>query len=231
MVGKGEAERKYVLRKKPAGKLLQSAHLIDREYRVMQALAGSKVPVPRMYAYCSDESLIGTAFYVMSYVEGRIFKDVALPKMPEEARFAVYSDMNRVLGALHAIDIKSVGLSDFGKTSDYVARQVDRWTKQYEMAKTGEIPVVNQLIKYLKDNLPSSDPDTAKVCLTHDDFRLDNLIFHPTQYRVIAVLDWELSTLGHPTVDLAHNCMVYHFAADDSTYCGCGLGVGGTDGF
>jgi aminoglycoside phosphotransferase (APT) family kinase protein len=210
---------RYVLRKKPAGKLLPSAHAIEREYRIMNALRGSGVPVPRTYALCEDASVIGTSFFVMSFVEGRLFKDIRLPGLPRNHRFAMYSDMCRVLAALHRVDSDEVGLGDFGPreggASGYLARQVKRWSSQYVRAQTDQLPVMDELIAKLEARVPapSADPTHERVCIVHGDFRLDNLIFHPTEPRVIAVLDWELATLGHPLSDLAYNCMPYRIPA------------------
>jgi aminoglycoside phosphotransferase (APT) family kinase protein len=201
-------ERRFVLRKKPPGKLLPTAHAVDREYRIFSALAAGDVPVPETCLYCDDVSVIGTEFFVMQYVEGRIFWDATLPDaMPAERR-AIYGEMNRVLAALHQIDYASRGLADYGKPGNYFARQITRWARQYEAAKTGDLPSMERLIQWLPANIPADD----QTCLVHGDYRLDNMIFHPREARVLAVLDWELSTLGHPLADLAYNCMPYHSA-------------------
>lgn len=227
-VGEGTQQRRYVLRKKPPGKLLPSAHLIEREFRVLSALRGSKVPVPRVYAFCSDNAVIGQAFYVMDYVEGRIFKDITLKKLAPSERFAIYSAMNETLANLHSLDISAIGLSDFGKAENYVQRQVERWTTQYEAAKVNDIPVVNELGELLRANIPNS-ADIRKASLIHGDFRLDNLIFHPREPRILAVLDWELSTIGHPTADLAYNCLPYYTPAAISSASTALPGLQGLD--
>ena len=201
----------YVLRKKPGGKLLKSAHMVDREYRVMTALADTDVPVPRTYLLCEDESVLGTAFFVMDYLKGRLFWDQALPDLSQEQRAAHYDEKNRVLAALHSVDPDAVGLSDFGKHGEYVARQVHRWSKQYVAAKTEDIPAMDRLMEWLPDNIP--EPDLT--CVVHGDFRFDNMIFHPSEPRVLGILDWELSTLGHPFSDLAYDCLRYHLKAED----------------
>lgn len=198
--------RKYVLRKKPPGKLLQSAHQVDREYRVMKALAGTDVPVPRMVTLCMDDAVIGTAFYVMEYVTGRIFRDPQLPGVPPQERAAIYDSMNDVLAKLHNVDIDAVGLSDYGKPGNYYQRQIARWIKQYRDAQTGDVRSMEALIRWMPENIPAD----ASVSIAHGDFRLENSIYHPTEPRMIAVLDWELSTIGHPLADLGYNCMGYH---------------------
>jgi len=180
--------KRYVLRRKPPGKLLPSAHAVDREYRVMTALRDSDVPVPRTWCLCADESVIGTPFFVMDYVDGRIFWDPSLPGMNGPGRAAIFAEMNRVIAALHKIDLQALGLADYGKTGDYLARQIARWTKQYRASETEKIEAMER----------------------HVDYRLDNLIFHPTDSRIAAVLDWELSTLGHPLADFAYHCMSWH---------------------
>ncbi len=195
--------RNYVLRRKPPGKLLKSAHAVDREYRVITALDGSEVPVAKTWCLCEDDSVIGTAFYVMDCVEGRIFWDPRLPDMEPADRADIYSEMNRVIAALHQIEPKDVGLEDYGKSGNYFARQIGRWSKQYQSSAAQRIEAMDQLIDWLPNNIPPGD-DTRIV---HGDFRLDNMIFHPTENRVLAVLDWELSTLGHPLADFAYHCM------------------------
>jgi len=200
----------WVLRKKPPGKLLPSAHAVEREHRIMSALAPTDVPVPEVSSLCEDESIIGTPFFVMAYVEGRIFWNVQLPKVetPEE-RAAIYEELARVLAALHQVEPAEVGLTDYGKQGQYVARQVSRWTKQYRASETSDIPAMNALIDYLPAHLPASDDVTT---LVHGDYRMDNMVFHPTEPRCLAVLDWELSTLGHPLADAAYTCMLYDVA-------------------
>lgn len=204
------ASGNYVLRKKPPGKLLPSAHMIEREYRIFEALAGTDVPVPNAHVLCEDADVIGTPFYIMDFVEGRVFTDNALQELSPPERTAVYDDMNRVLSALHSVDYAAKGLADFGKPGNYFARQVGRWSKQYVAAKTDELPSMEHLMRYLGDNIP--DDDTT--CIVHGDYQLYNLMYHPTEPRVVAVLDWELSTLGHPMADLAYNCMKYYQAGD-----------------
>lgn len=196
----------FVLRKKPPGKLLPSAHAIEREHRIFRALADTDVPVPTSYFLCEDSSIIGTPFYVMNFIEGRVFTDATLPDLAPEERTAVYAEMNRVLAALHSVDYKAHGLEDYGKPGNYFARQVNRWSKQYIDSKTDSLPDMDQLMDYLQKNLP--DDETTSI--VHGDYQLYNLMYHPTEPRVLAVLDWELSTLGHPMADLAYNCMKYY---------------------
>jgi aminoglycoside phosphotransferase (APT) family kinase protein len=198
---------RFVLRKKPPGKLLKSAHQVDREYRIMKALAATDVPVPRMIALCEDESVIGTAFYVMAYLEGRIFRDPQMPGSSREERAAVYDSMNDVLARLHKVDFAGIGLGDFGRPGNYFERQISRFIQQYRAAQTEQIPQMEELIAWLPGNIPVED----SVSIAHGDFRLENTIFHPTEPRMIAVLDWELSTIGHPLADLAYNCLGYHY--------------------
>jgi len=198
--------RRYVLRKKPPGKLLASAHQVDREYRVMRALADSDVPVPAALALCEDDGVIGAAFYIMDFVEGRIFRNAQLPDQSPAERTAIYDHMNEVLARLHGVDYAAAGLGDFGKPGNYIARQINRWTKQYRAAETGTIEPMEQLIAWLPEHLPAGD----ETCIAHGDFRLENTICHPTEPRIVAVLDWELATLGHPLADLAYNCLPYH---------------------
>jgi aminoglycoside phosphotransferase (APT) family kinase protein len=199
-------EHRYVLRRKPAGKLLPSAHAVDREFRVLDALKDTDVPVAHAYALCEDPDVIGSAFYVMDYVQGRIFWDATLPEVPLDQRHDVYQEMVRVQAALHSVDYASVGLGDFGKPGNYIERQVARWTQQYRASQTETIEAVEHLIEWLPKHIPAGD----QTAIVHGDFRLDNTIFHPTEPRILAVLDWELSTLGHPLVDLAYFCVRYH---------------------
>ncbi|HUC65531.1 MAG TPA: phosphotransferase [Stellaceae bacterium] len=203
-------DRKYVMRRKPPGKLLPSAHAVDREYRVITALHGSGVPVARSYALCLDDSVIGTAFYIMDYVEGRVFWDPTLPELPRAERRAVYEAMNTVIAALHKIDHHQIGLGDFGKPGNYIARQIDRWTKQYRASETETIEAMDRLIGWLPQNLPPDD----ETSIVHGDYRLDNMIFHPTEPRVLAVLDWELSTLGNPLADFSYHMMTWELGPD-----------------
>ena len=198
---------KYVLRKKPPGKLLPSAHQVDREYRVMKALEQSDVPVPGMFLLCKDEAVIGTTFFVMEYVDGRLFSNVTLPGLSPGERRAIYFEMIRVLAALHSVDYEALGLSDFGKPGNYFARQIGRWSKQYVSARTDHIPSMENLMNYLLQNVPPDDTS----CIAHGDYRLENMLFHPTEPKILALLDWELSTLGHPLGDLAYSCGAYHY--------------------
>jgi len=193
-----------VLRKKPPGQLLKSAHAVDREYRVMKALAGTGVPVPPMHLLCEDDSVIGTSFYVMGFVEGRIFWDPALPDLAREDRAAVYDAMNAALAALHRVDPAAVGLADFGKPGNYFARQLARWTEQYRASETETVEDMNNLIAWLEKALP---PDDGLASLVHGDYRIDNMIFAADRVELLAILDWELSTTGHPFADLAYQCM------------------------
>lgn len=204
-------EDRYVLRRKPSGELLPSAHAIEREVRVMRALADSGVPVPRVRLLCEDASVIGSAFYVMDFVEGRMFMDPALPGMAPDERAAIYDELNRVMAALHGVDVAAAGLSDFGRSGQYLRRQIDRWTRQYRASETERIDSMERLIEWLPANLPASD----ETRLVHGDFRIDNVIFHPTQPRVLAVLDWELSTLGHPLADFAYHCMAWRLSPEE----------------
>jgi aminoglycoside phosphotransferase (APT) family kinase protein len=204
------AERDLILRKQPAGELLPSAHAVDREFRVQKALAGSGVPVPRMEHSCDDRAVIGTLFYVMEALDGRVLHDPALPGLEPAERAAVYDSMNQVLARLHQIDWQAIGLDGFGRPGSYFARQINRWTRQWQASKTREIPEIERLIAWLPEHLPAGDETT----IVHGDYRLGNLMLHPREPRVIALLDWELSTLGHPLADLAYNCVLYHAAAE-----------------
>jgi aminoglycoside phosphotransferase (APT) family kinase protein len=202
---------RLVLRRKPPGKLLPSAHAIDREYRVLRALGGSTVPVARALALCEEPAVIGSAFYVMEYVDGRIFWNPQLVEQGPAERAEIYDEMNRVIAALHSLDPHAVGLGDYGRTGSYVARQVARWSKQYKASETLSIDSMERLIEWL----PAHLPDDEATSLVHGDFRLDNMIFHPKEPRVLAVLDWELSTLGHPLADFAYHAMIWHLAPND----------------
>ncbi len=196
---------KYVLRRKPPGTLLPSAHAVDREYRIMHALRDTDVPVPRMLHLCEDVEVIGTPFYVMECVEGRVLWDADLPDMTPEQRRAHYAELNRAIAALHSVDPARVALSDFGKPGNYVERQIGRWIKQYRAAETERIEAMENLIEWLPKNIPQD----ATNALTHGDFRFDNTIFHPSEPRILAVIDWELSTLGDPIADFVYHCMSY----------------------
>lgn len=197
--------REYVLRKKPPGKLLPSAHAVDREFRVMKALAGSGVPVPPVQLLCTDAEVIGQIFYIMDYLPGRVFADRALPGLAPAARSAMYDDMNRVLALLHGLDYDALGLGDFGRPEGYVARQTARWSQQYQASRTEDVPAMEALMRWLPEHVPAGE----ETSIVHGDFRLGNLLFHPTEPRVVAVLDWELATIGHPLADLAYNLLTY----------------------
>ncbi|MDN5540146.1 phosphotransferase family protein, partial [Comamonas sp.] len=198
--------KSYVMRAKPGpvAKLLPSAHAIEREYRVMKGLAGTDVPVPHMYALCEDESVIGRAFYIMEFMEGRVLWDQSLPGMTPAERGQIYDEMNRVIAALHSVKFAERGLADYGKSGNYFERQIGRWSKQYVASVTQPIPEMDQLMEWLPAHMPASARDEGRVSIVHGDYRLDNLMFHPTEPRVIAVLDWELSTLGHPLADFSY---------------------------
>src|SRR5271156_4598586 len=200
------AGARFVMRKKPPGTLLQSAHQVEREFRIIKALAATDVPVPRVHLLCEDAGVIGTAFFVMDFVEGRIMRDPMMPEASPRERAACYDSMNDVLARLHRVDFRAVGLGDYGRPQAYVARQLARWSKQYEASKIDEIPEMDRLIEWLNRHIPAADETT----IAHGDYRMENLIFHPTEPRVVAVLDWELSTLGHPLSDLAWACRSYH---------------------
>lgn len=208
--------KSYVMRAKPGpvAKLLPSAHAIEREYRVMKGLAGTDVPVPHMYALCEDESSIGRAFYIMEFMEGRVLWDQSLPGMTPAQRAEIYDEMNRVIAALHKVKFAEKGLADYGKSGNYFERQIGRWSKQYIASITQPIPEMDQLMAWLPANMPASAMDESRVSIVHGDYRLDNLMFHPTEPRVIAVLDWELSTLGHPLADFSYHCMSWHIPAE-----------------
>lgn len=205
-------QRAYVMRAKPGpvAKLLPSAHAIEREFRVMSALAGTGVPVAQMHVLCEDESVIGRAFYVMECVQGRVLWEQSLPGLNNPQRAAIYDEMNRVLAALHSVKPDAVGLADYGKPGNYFERQIGRWSKQYQASITQPIPEMDQLIDWLPKNIPAMARDESLVSVVHGDYRLDNLMFHPSEPRILAVLDWELSTLGHPLADFSYHCMSWH---------------------
>ncbi len=199
--------KKYVLRRKPPGKLLPSAHAVDREYKVMTALDGERFPVPKTYALCDDPEIIGTAFFIMDFVEGRIFWDASLPEVSREERAPLFNALIDTLAKLHKIDYVAAGLGDYGKPGNYFERQIGRWSKQYQAAETTKVEEMDALIKWLPTAIPADDATS----IVHGDFRFDNIIMHPTQARPLAVLDWELSTLGHPLADFTYFLMVWHF--------------------
>jgi aminoglycoside phosphotransferase (APT) family kinase protein len=205
--------RRYVLRRKPPGQLLPSAHAVDREFRVISALANTGVPVPRTHLLCQDPSVIGTMFYVMDCVDGRVLWDPLLPQLTTEQRRAHYAELGRVIAALHRVDCAAVGLADYGKPGNYIARQVARWTQQYRAAETETIDAVDRLIDWLPARIPPGD----ETAIVHGDYRFDNVIFHPIEPRIVAVLDWELSTLGHPLVDFAYHCMTWRMPAAEGS--------------
>ena len=212
-------KQKLVLRKKPPGALLPSAHAVDREYRVMKALQGSDVPVPKLFAFSDDSSIVGTPFYLMEFLEGRVIVDQSLPGMTRTERTAIYMEMNRIIAALHQVNPEAVGLGDFGRAGNYFGRQIARWSRQYQESRTEDIEALNALIEWLPQNIPQGDQTT----IVHGDYRLDNLVFHPTEPRAIGLLDWELATLGHPLADFAYHCMSWHIPAS------LWRGIGGLD--
>jgi aminoglycoside phosphotransferase (APT) family kinase protein len=199
------ADARFVMRKKPPGTLLQSAHQVEREFRIIKALAATDVPVPRVHLLCEDTSVIGTAFFVMDFVEGRIMRDPMMPNSNPRERAACYDSMNDVLARLHRVDFRAVGLGDYGRPHAYVERQLARWSRQYEASKIDEIPEMDLLTEWLRRNIPADETTIA-----HGDYRIENIVFHPSEPRVVAVLDWELSTLGHPLSDLAWASRAYH---------------------
>ena len=200
----------YVMRAKPgpATKLLPSAHAIEREFRVQDALGKSGFPAAKMHVLCEDEAVIGRAFYIMEMLQGRVLWDQALPGMSNAERHGIYAEMNRVMAKLHTTDYKAIGLETYGKPANYIARQIDRWSKQYKLAETKTSPAMDHLIEWLPKNIPAEDETT----IVHGDYRMDNMIFHPSEARVLGVLDWELSTLGHPLADFSYHCMSWHIA-------------------
>lgn len=214
-------DRRLVLRKRPAGELLPSAHAVDREYRVQAALAGTGVAVPEMVLYCDDPAVLGTEFYVMERVEGRVLTDTRLTVIPRAGRMAYFDAMADMLAAIHRVDVDARGLGDFGRTGGFAARQIGRWTKQWELSRTAPNPDIERLIDWLPRHLPAEDRTT----LVHGDFRLGNVMFAPEAPRIVAVLDWELSTLGHPLADLAHFCVFTWFMSPEDY----GRGLHGVD--
>ena len=196
---------RYVLRRKPPGKLLKSAHAVDREFRVISALYAADFPVPRPYVLCEDDAVVGTMFYIMDFVDGRIFWDLDLPDCDPDERAALYDNANQVIADLHNFDVAKIGLADYGKPGNYFARQISRWSKQYVASETGTIDEMNRLIDWLPDNIPADE----SVSVVHGDYRLDNMVFHPTEPKVIGVLDWELSTIGHPLGDFTYHLMAW----------------------
>jgi len=224
-------QRSYVMRAKPGpvAKLLPSAHAVEREFAVMSGLAGTDVPVPRMYCLCEDESIIGRAFYVMEFKQGRVLWDQSLPGMSRDERNAIYDEMNRVIAALHTVKFADRGLASYGKPGNYFDRQIGRWSKQYKMSADGAgamsqpIPEMEKLVEWLPQHIPAAARDESKVSIVHGDYRLDNLMFDASQPRIIAVLDWELSTLGHPLADFSYHCMSWHIPHASAR------GIGGLD--
>jgi aminoglycoside phosphotransferase (APT) family kinase protein len=217
--------KNYVMRTKPGpvAKLLPSAHAIEREFKVMHGLYGTDVPVPQMHVLCEDESIMGRAFYLMEYVQGRVLWDQTLPGMTNTERAAIYDEMNSVIAALHTVKFAERGLESYGRPGNYFDRQIGRWSKQYVASVTQPIDEMDQLMAWLPANMPASAKDESKVSIVHGDYRLDNLMFHPTEPRVLAVLDWELSTLGHPLADFSYQCMGWHIPP------GTFRGIGGVD--
>lgn len=212
---------RFVLRRKPPGALLKSAHAVDREFRIMAALAQTDVPVPNVLHLCEDDAIIGSMFYVMDFVDGRIFWDGKLPDLQNNERSAIFDSMNATLAALHKVDPAAAGLSDYGRPGSYFERQIARWTGQYRASETHPIPAMDALIEWLERNMPEDD---GRVSLVHGDYRIDNMIFEPSGTRILAVLDWELSTLGHPLADLAYQCMQWRLPS-----AGAFRGLGGID--
>ena len=217
--------KSYVMRCKPGpvAKLLPSAHAVEREFAVMRGLYGTAVPVPQMYVLCEDESVIGRAFYLMEYLQGRVLWDQGLPGMEPSERSAIYDEMNRVIAALHTVPFAERGLAGYGKPGNYFERQIGRWSRQYRASVTQPIAAMDQLMEWLPAHMPDSARDESRVSIVHGDYRLDNLMFHPTEARVVAVLDWELSTLGHPLADFSYHCMSWNIPH------GLFRGIGGLD--
>ena len=200
----------YILRRKPVGSLLSSAHAVDREFRVIRALAGTEVPVARAHALCEDDAVIGSSFYVMDFVDGRIFWNTRLPGMDPEDRRAIFESMNAAIAKLHRLDYAAIGLADFGKPGNYLARQVARWTKQYRASEIAPIEAMNRLIDWLPPRIPPMD----ETRVVHGDYKMDNIIFHKTEPRILAIIDWELSTIGDPLIDFAYHVMAWRIPSD-----------------
>jgi aminoglycoside phosphotransferase (APT) family kinase protein len=219
------AEKRYVLRKKPPGQLLPSAHQVEREYRIMKALKGTDVAVPEVHLLCLDTAVIGTSFFVMDYLPGRIFRDPRLPGIEPGQRKSIYDAMNDMLARLHKVNWQELGLADFGKKESFIGRQITRWSKQYEAAKIDTIEAMDELMVWLPKNIPGGDESGEETTIVHGDYRLENIVFHPNKSEVLGVLDWELSTLGNPLADLGYNCALYHLPA----YIGGLPGLAGTD--
>ena len=213
--------RRYVLRRKPPGKLLPSAHAVDREFRVISALNRTNVPTPRAYALCEVDSVVGTAFYIMDYCDGRVLWDPLLPEVPRDGRLAIYRAKFETLARLHAVDYAALGLGDFGRPGSYVARQISRWGKQYKASETEKIESMDRLLDWLPAHLPAND----ETVLVHGDYRLDNMIFHPVEPTVLGIIDWEISTLGDPLAELSYLCMLWRTPMDWGGLQGHDLGV------
>lgn len=211
----------FVLRRQPHGELLSSAHAVDREFQVLSALASTEVPVPKVHHLCNDDEIIGSMFYIMDFVDGRVYWDPSVPGVPFDERYQIYDQMNKVLADVHRVDPKSVGLQDFGRPGNYYERQFSRWSKQYRATETDEIPEMEYLIEWLEANMVADDGRTS---LVHGDYRIDNIMFAHDTRRVVAVMDWELSTLGHPFADLACQCVLWRWKAAPGLQ-----GLGGVD--
>jgi len=220
------AGRRYVLRRKPPGKLLPSAHAVDREFRVISALNRTDVPTPRAYVLCEDAGVVGTAFYIMEYCDGRVLWDPLLPEVPKEGRMAIYRAKFETLAKLHAADYVALGLADFGRPGSYVARQISRWGKQYKASETETIEAMDRLLDWLPAHLPPSD----ETVLVHGDYRLDNMVFHPSEARVLGIIDWEISTLGDPLAELSYLCMLWRTPKDWGGLAGHDLAAHGLPG-
>jgi len=220
------AGRRYVLRRKSPGKLLPSAHAVDREFRVISALNKTDVPVPRAYALCLDDSVVGTAFYIMDYCDGRVLWDPLLPEIAKEGRLAVYRAKFETLAGLHAVDYRALGLADFGRPGSYVARQIARWGKQYKASETESIEAMDRLLEWLPAHLPEGD----ETVLVHGDYRLDNMVFHASEPKILGIIDWEISTLGDPLAELSYLCMLWRTPKDWGGLLGHDLDVLGLPG-